>query len=114
MQSPTSEPRPYHGCAVVDAHGREVGMVADVLYDDADVGATQEPTWLVVDPGILRAAHCVPVAGSFRSGDGAVVVPWERSWITSAPKAKGDHVITPGTRDELVEHYDVAHRDVAH
>ncbi len=95
---------------VLDEHDHEVGTVTDVVYgatndhpeaDDAD----RVPTWLVVDPGVLRAAHYVPYEGSYRTDDGDIVVPWSSEWIKSAPKAGSDHVVTDELRADLTEHY---------
>jgi hypothetical protein len=96
----------YTGHEVLDENSQHVGKVTDVIYDDpAAVAGSAEPTWLVVDPGLLRAPHYVPVAGSYRAEDGAIVVPWNKEWIKSATKASGDHVLTAAEREELEQHY---------
>jgi len=98
----------YSGHHVIDERGDKVGTVIDVIYDDPislDPNETPTPTWLVVDPGVLRPAHYVPVAGSYRSENGDIVVPWDRSWIKSAPKAAGAHIVTDDLRRDLVTHY---------
>lgn len=99
----------YTGHDVVDERQNKIGTIIDVVYDDATdparAGAADEPTWLVVDPGLLQAAHYVPVAGSYRSDDGVVVVPWDKAWVKSAPKAKRDHVPSHDARTELRAHY---------
>ncbi len=59
----------FTGHQVVDERGERVGQITDVLYDDpnadviGDPSISSQPTWVVVDPGLLRAAHYVPVAG---------------------------------------------------
>jgi hypothetical protein len=92
---------------VLDEQGNHIGKVVDVVYDEphsSDTGSN-EPSWLVVDPGVLRAAHYVPVAGSYRTAKGDIVVPWDQHWVHDAPKAKGDHVLTPDDLDQLRAHY---------
>ncbi len=110
MEQPTEPHTVYVDHKVLDEHDHPVGTIKDVVYgtssdhpeaDDAD----RTPTWLVVNPGMLRAAHYVPVSGSYRTDDGDVVVPWSSEWIKSAPKAGTDHVVTDELLAELTEHY---------
>ena len=110
MASPTDQPGEpaLTDHEVVDEHLLHVGKVTDVIYDDPTTQSTVDPTWLVVDPGVMRAPHYVPVAGSYRTEDGAIVVPWNKDWIKSATKATGDHVLTAEERDELTQHYTMA------
>lgn len=101
----------YAGHKVVDEHDHEIGTVVDVAYDDATSGAgatTETPSWLVVDPGMLRAAHWVPVSGTHRSASGSIVVPWDRDLIKHAPKATDDHRMTPALARQLTDHYELA------
>lgn len=104
-------PRPtYTGHHVLDERGDEVGRVIDVIYtnpDDTDDGS-MTPHWLVVDPGVLRSAHYVPIEGSYLTDDGQVVVPWDKRWIKSAPKASGDHLLSTDQITELEQHYALA------
>jgi sporulation protein YlmC with PRC-barrel domain len=97
----------YTGHDVIDEQGNHVGRVTDVMYDDesTDSVAVRQPTWLVVDPGLLRAAHYMPVAGSYRTADGTIVTPWDKDWVKSAIKASNDHILTRDQRDELLAHY---------
>jgi sporulation protein YlmC with PRC-barrel domain len=101
----------YTGHQVVDEHGEHIGHITDVIYDDptaeviGDPLVPPTPTWLVVDPGLLRAAHYVPVAGSYRSVNGDIVVPWDKEWIKSAPKARGDHLLSKLDIQDLELHY---------
>lgn len=97
---------------VMDETGEIIGTVSDVLYEDPPRDAigddmAAKPTWLVVDPGFLRAAHYVPVAGSYRTDSGAVVVPWNKDWIRHGLKAKGDHLLTDEDRNLLQQHFAV-------
>lgn len=100
----------YVGHTVVDEHDREIGTVVDVAYDDASGGAgasSEAPRWLVVDPGLFKAAHWVPVAGSYRSASGSIVVPWDRELVKHSPKADDDHRMTPALEEELSTHYEI-------
>jgi hypothetical protein len=45
------------------------------------------------------------VAGSYRSVDGDIVVPWDKEWIKSAPKARGDHQLSRLDLQDLAQHY---------
>lgn len=106
-----SETRPtYTGHHVLDEHGNDIGRVVDVIYTDPTTSddGSMTPNWLVVDPGLLRAAHYVPIDGSYVTGTGQVVVPWEKRWVKSAPKANGDHLLTDSQIAELEQHYATA------
>ena len=117
MSTDTNQtPTDYRGHRMVDATFEKIGTVTDVIYDDtmyddmrdaSTTGAppTPTPTWLVVDPGMLRAEHYVPVADSYHSETGEIVVPWEKRRVTSAPKADKDHVLTDDVRRALTSHY---------
>jgi uncharacterized protein YrrD len=94
----------FLGHNVVDTHDEPVGTVTDVIYDK-DAGA---PAWLVVDPGLLRAARYVPVDRSYHAEDGSVVVPFDKRDIKKAPKATGSHILTSDVETDLIEHYGVA------
>ncbi|HUF98077.1 MAG TPA: PRC-barrel domain-containing protein [Ilumatobacter sp.] len=108
-----SEPISYTGHEVIDERGERIGEITDVIYDDptneviGDPLMAPQPRWLVVDPGLLRAAHYVPVAGSYRAVDGAIVIPWDKDWIKSAPKARGDHLLSTVDLQDLAQHYAV-------
>ncbi len=100
----------YVDHTVMDENDHELGKVTDVVYGPSadhpeDDDAERTPTWLVVDPGLLRASHFVPVANSYRSESGNIIVPWNADWIKKAPKAGSDHVVTDELRAELNEHY---------
>ena len=109
-----SEPRgfdtgpAYTGHEVLDENSEHVGKVTDVIYEEAGGDIPSQPTWLVVDPGVLRTAHYVPAAGAYRTSEGAIVVPWDKDWIKSATKATRDHILTEEQRDELRTHYAMA------
>ena len=101
-----SSAKPEHltGHQVVDSNHRVLGEVSDVLYDDA----SNEARWMVIKPGMLRAGHYAPVEGSYVTNDGRVVVPFDKHWLHTAPKATGLHVLDSGTLRQLTEHYDLS------
>ena len=92
----------YTGHDVIDQTGEHLGQVTDVIYEATD---ETTPAWLVVKPGVMRAAHYVPVEGSYTTDEGNLVIPFDKQWLKSAPKATGDHVIDAETRAELISHY---------
>jgi sporulation protein YlmC with PRC-barrel domain len=111
-QDPRNENQPeiedvptFSGHDVLDDQNQYVGKVTDVIYEESAGEMSTTPTWLVVDPGVLRTAHYVPAAGAYRTAEGAIVVPWDKEWIKSAAKANRDHLLTDEQRDELRTHY---------
>lgn len=94
----------YTGHQVVDTEGHALGEVSDVIYDDA----TNEPVWMVVKPGLIRAQHYAPIEGSYTTDDGRVVVPFDKNWLKKAPKATGSHVLDGATVEELERHYETS------
>ena len=89
----------FEGRRVVDERGAVVGTVIGVVRE-AD---RQEPEWLIVDSRWRRSRY-VPVDGSWPSPDGDLVIPFDKSWITSAPRAASsepDYEI----RRRLATHY---------
>lgn len=101
MQHPTEPHTDFAGHPVIDEHGARLGAVTDVVYDVAD----RAPEYLVVDPGVFRKPHYVPVEGSYRSVDGDIVVPWAKSWFKLAPAASSSHVLSSSDRHVLEAHY---------
>jgi PRC-barrel domain protein len=90
------------GHQVLDDHHQKVGTVSDVLYDERG-----EPRWAVVNPGLMRAEHYVPVEGSYMTNDGAVVIPYGKEQVKTAAKASRDHVLDAAVERELLEHYEL-------
>ncbi len=110
MTTERADPGPttFTGRHVIGDRGDQIGTVTDVIYDDsraAGSASPSTPTWMVVDPGPLRAPHYVPVAGSYTTQQGDIVVPWDRQWVKSAPKARGNHVLSDADRRDLTLHY---------
>ena len=91
----------YIGHEVLDEHGLHLGVVTEVVYDTDG----ETPEFLVVDPGLMRPAHYVPVAGSYHTTTGQVLVPWDKHWVKIATKVHGDHVLTEHDRQQLARHY---------
>ncbi len=98
----TNETIHYIDHHVINQDEQTIGTVTDVLYDDV----TNEPKWLVVKPGMLQAERYVPIESSYTTDNGDVVVPFDKKWIKSAPKA-GDHILTADVEVEAKRHYDV-------
>jgi hypothetical protein len=88
------------GLTAIDNEGEKVGTITDVLFD-----RNGEPRWGVVDPGMLRRAHYVPLDGAYETEDGKVVLPVGRDSVKSAPAAGREHVITTDLEAALNAHY---------
>lgn len=94
----------YTGATMVDEHGRKIGDIRDVVYErNAHIG--QKPKWFVVKTGLLSGEHYVPSAGSYRTEDDDVVVPYRPEQVKSAPKAKGGHLLTEHEEQALGRFY---------
>lgn len=93
----------FRGHDVVDADHRLIGTIDDVMY-----GPTGEPTWAVVNLGLLKSSHYLPVAAGYLAEDGKFVVPYDKRTVKSAPKVGRGHVLDPGVETALQEHYEVA------
>jgi sporulation protein YlmC with PRC-barrel domain len=86
---------------VLDTAGHKVGTVSDVVSD----ATTLEPRWLVVDTGLLRTSHYVPITGISHTNEGELVVPFTKETVSHAPKANGSHVLSETEETELATHY---------
>jgi len=93
----------YRGHDVVDQDHRLIGTISDVLYDQSG-----DPEWAVVDLGLLRSAHYLPVVAGYMSERGDFVVPFEKRVVKNAPKADRSHFLDSSTARELVRHYELA------
>jgi len=91
----------FNGHTVLDQAGDKIGSVSDLISDRS----TLEPRWLVVDMGVLKTSHLVPVQGSYRNDEGDIVVPFSKDVLKHAPKTGGDHVLTPDNEDEVLAYY---------
>ncbi len=108
---PVSPTRSLHhsalaGRIVLDDRGTPVGRITGVVPETG----SPDPAWLVVDRGWARARRYVPVEGSYPTSTGDLVVPYDRSWVSSAPKARSaDRPLNAQTRLQLEHHYDDAY-----
>lgn len=93
----------FRGHDVVDSDYRLIGTIDDVMYDQSG-----EPTWAVVNLGLLKSSHYLPVTSGYLAEDGKFVVPYDKRTVKSAPKAQRDHVLAPEVEAKLQEHYEVA------
>lgn len=91
----------YTGRRVLDVHGLQLGTITQVVYGDDPY----EPEYLVVDPGLLRRPHYVPVAGACQTPDGEIVVSWDRDWFRLAPKASSRPFLTRSQAIAVANHY---------
>jgi hypothetical protein len=92
----------YRGHDVVDPDHRLIGTISDVLYDTSG-----DPEWAVVDLGLLRSAHYLPVSSGYMSENGEFIVPFEKRVVKSAPKADRSHFLDAATERELKRHYEL-------
>ncbi|MDY7099655.1 MAG: PRC-barrel domain-containing protein [Actinomycetota bacterium] len=97
------QPR-LQGHDVVDEQGEKIGAVSDVVFDSA----TGDAAWVVVNTGVLRAAHFVPLQNAYVSAEGRLVVPFDKRTVKGSPRAGRDHIMTSELQHSLVEHYSLA------
>jgi len=90
------------GHTVVDGQGAVIGKVNDVIFGGP---AGQSPKWLVIDVGLLGVSHYAPADGTTLSDSGAIVAPFDKHLVKSAPKAHRDHIVTGALEAELERHY---------
>lgn len=95
-----ADPDAYTGRPVLDEHGLALGSISDVVFD-----ASGAPEYIVVDPGVFRSSHYVPIRGSYTTSHGEVVVPWDKFWFKQAPKATGHRLLSALERHMLEVHY---------
>ena len=92
------------GHAVIDKHKDLVGTISYVLYDEREMS----PRWAVVKLGALRGQHFVPLSDSYVDHDGRVVVPYEKTTIQRAPRARRAQMVDLRAARELRDYYGVA------
>jgi len=95
-------PAGYRGHDVVDLSHRLIGTISDVVYDN-DGG----PEWAVVDLGLLRSSHYLPIAAGYMSEAGEFVVPYDKKVVKAAPKADRSHLVDRTMEHELQQHYEL-------
>lgn len=88
---------------VVDSTGDKVGKVGQVYLTND----TQEPSWVTVNTGLFGTKETfIPLADA-RYSDGAITVPYEKSFIKDAPHVDEDGEISREEEDELYRYYGV-------
>lgn len=92
----------YRGHDVVDPEHRLIGTISDIVYDSH--GA---PRWAVVDLGLLRSAHYLPISAGYMSAAGEFIVPFDKQVVKAAPKADRSHVVNESLAEELTRHYEL-------
>lgn len=95
--------RTYRGHDVVDSSRRLIGTISDVVP-----GADGDIRWIVVDLGLLRSTHYLPVSEGYMSRRGEFVVPYDKATVKSSPRADRRPVVTPDMSRELERHYRIA------
>ena len=95
------EPDRLTGRTAIDSSGDKIGTITGVYVDDD----TSEPEWLAISTGLFGTKVSVaPLRGAELAGDD-VVVPYPKSLVRNAPKAKGDGHLSPQEEAELHAHY---------
>jgi len=89
----------YCGHDVVDSTHRLIGTITDVVSENG------KPRWAVVDLGLLRSLHYLPVASGRMTASGEFVVPFDKRTVRTAPEADRTHRVSPSTRERLMRHY---------
>ncbi len=92
----------FRGHDVVDPTHRLIGTISDVVYDN---GGT--PQWAVVDLGMLRSSHYLPISAGYMSETGEFVVPYDKKVVKTSPKADRSHLVDASTKSELTRHYEL-------
>jgi ribosomal 30S subunit maturation factor RimM len=92
----------YRGHDVVDSDHRLIGTISDVLYDQSG-----DAEWAVVDLGLLRSAHYLPVVAGYMSESGEFVVPFDKRMVKAAPKANRRLFMDASIQGQLVRHYEL-------
>jgi len=93
----------YRGSDVIDPDQRLIGTIDDIVYDDDG-----QPIWAVVEFGLMRSAHYLPVAAGYLTDGGEFVVPYDKRTVKAAPKVRRDHVLDRQVEAELIAHYELA------
>jgi hypothetical protein len=93
----------YRGSDVIDPDQRLIGTIGDVVYGDDG-----QPIWAVVELGLTRSAHYLPVAAGYLTDAGKFVVPYDKRTVKAAPRARRDHVLDRQIEAALIAHYELA------
>jgi uncharacterized protein (TIGR02271 family) len=88
---------------VLDSTGDKLGKVGQVYLTKE----SQEPSWVTVNIGLLGSKETfIPLADASYA-DGAITVPYEKSFIKDAPNVDEDGEISHEEEDELYRYYGV-------
>ena len=101
-QNTQPPPAGYRGHDVVDPSHRLIGTISDVVYDQEG-----GPQWAVVDLGLMRSSHYLPIAAGYMSEAGEFVVPYDKKIVKAAPKADRGHLVDRTMQHELHRHYEM-------
>ncbi len=91
----------YTHLDVIDRAGQKVGTVSDVVSDTA----TLEPKWLIVDVGLMKSSHYLPVEAVQRNENDQLIIPFDKETVKAATKPNKGHVLTAEDDRDLREHY---------
>jgi len=94
----------YVGQEAIDQRGGKIGKVTDILSDDL----TGRPAWVVVNTGLVRAEHYVPLVDSYETDEGRIVLAFDKNTVKNSPKAGREHVLMRSTEEELRRYYGLA------
>ncbi|HSP30022.1 MAG TPA: hypothetical protein VLN74_15835 [Ilumatobacteraceae bacterium] len=103
MVSHGRQPIHYRGSDVIDPEQRLIGKIDDLVYGDDG-----QPIWAVVELGLMRSAHYLPVAAGYLTENGKFVVPFDKRTVKAAPRVRRDHVLDRNVEAELIQHYELA------
>jgi hypothetical protein len=97
------QPR-YVGQEAIDQRGGKIGTVTDILSDDQ----TGQPSWAIVNTGVIKAEHYVPLVDSYETDEGRIVLAFDKDTVKHSPKAGREHVLLRSTEEELRRYYGLA------
>ncbi|GAA1839962.1 YsnF/AvaK domain-containing protein [Microlunatus capsulatus] len=89
------------GGNVVSTDGGKIGGIGQIYLDDA----TGDPTWVTAKTGLFGTKESfVPLEGARVDGDD-VVVGYDKSKVTDAPRVDPDGNLSPEEEDQLYAYY---------
>jgi len=97
------QPR-YVGQEAIDQRGGKIGKVTDILSDEQ----TGQPAWAIVNTGLVRAEHYVPLVDAYETDEGRIVLAFDKSTVKQSPRAGREHVLLRSTEEELRRYYGLA------
>lgn len=94
---------------VLDSTGEKVGKVGQV-YLTKD---SQDPSWVTVNIGLFGSRETFIPLAEAKYAEGAITVPYEKSFIKDAPNIDEDGEISRQEESELYHYYGVSDPDAA-